>query len=417
MLEHLNLPPELKDKAQKAWAVAKPVVQAAGRTLNTLMTAGRTPTLGDTFSHLCVVGLNKSELLLAGERTPVFADAWQDLADDNLRKGLGLVFFAPRTLEGTPVNPYVFLAGDGAVGAGEGEDTAALAQQTMQGMGLLDFCRMPPAGPNQLNMVLAADVLFHWDVRDNYVLPTTATGWVRDVEQVLKGYPRTTKATLYTNWETDLLPPSDRITVRPLREMPVAEGVWLNQPTFQERYGTMVLAVALMAATGTWLLLHSQSSAIEDVNEQLRVVEQQIPQGGRMSDLAKAVAEEEKFMEKRELFYLAVKDTARAIGTSSMKFDNFEVKQPDPQVPPTDLVATIQAPKDAYQGWLQEEPIAKDVLMASALMTAIRKPPANVFKLEGLIPLTPALKELKALAKASNKGKNKPVVPEGEVQP
>src|SRR5690606_13401693 len=84
----------------------------------------------------------------------------------------------------------------------------SLAEQTVGPMALLDLCRISPATPNTVNMLLVADTLFHWDVKDNYVLPTTPTGWVRDVEQVLKSYPRTTRAHLYTQWETDILPPS-----------------------------------------------------------------------------------------------------------------------------------------------------------------------------------------------------------------
>lgn len=402
MLDKLNLPPNLKENAHRAWARVGPWLAQAGKATEKLLTAGRLPTLGETFSHLCIVGLNKSELLLAGEKTPVFSENWQDLADDNLRRGLALMFFAPRTLEGTPVNPHLFLMGEGKNDAdANAEGSLAMAEQALQGMGLLDFCRMTPSDPNRLNMVLAADVLFHWDVHDNYVLPTTNLSWVRDVEQVLKGYPRTTKAVIYTSWETDLMPPSERITILPLRELPIDEAVWLNKPTFQDKYGSHVLAIALLVATGMWFMLHSQQQSIDAVNEELRMVEQQIPNQGRMGDLSKAVSEQEKFLQRRELFYLSVKDTARAITTSQVKFVNFEVKQADPQTTPKEYIATIEAEKGAYTGWLQEEPIAKDVLMASALMTAIRKPPANTFKLEGLIPLELVWKDYKRLSKSA----------------
>jgi hypothetical protein len=53
-----------------------------------------------------------------------------------------------------------------------------------------------------------------------------------------------------------------------------------------------------------------------------------------------------------------------------------------------------------YEGWLQEEPIAKQVLLGSALMAAVRKPPSgNTFKIEGLVPLEPAWRDYKKLMK------------------
>lgn len=398
-MANLNLPPEIQQQAKRLWAAAGPVAAQVGRQLSALMSAGRAPTIGSTFKHICVVGLNRSELLLAGESNPVFGEAWQDLADDNLKRNLGLIFFAPRGLDGEPVNPYLFLAGD-AVADPDTVDanTLGLAQQMMGSMGLLDLCRMPPASPNTVNILLAGDVLFHWDVKDNYVLPTSATSWTRDIEQVIKGYPRTTKAVIYTNWDTDLLVKTDRITIRPLSDLPVPDEVWLNKPTTQEKYGNHVLAVALLVASATAGLLHLQGRGIDELNEQLRIVEQQIPREGRFTELARAVTEQEKLLQKRELFYLSVKDSARAINSANMKFANFEVKAPDPQEPPTEYIVTIEAEKDVYQGWLQEEPIAKNLLLGSALMVAVRKPPSgNAFKIEGLVPLESTWREYKKL--------------------
>ncbi|MCP5405451.1 MAG: hypothetical protein H6922_04425 [Pseudomonadaceae bacterium] len=408
MVQKPLLPPELAEKAKAFGEKMGPWLAKAGTALTMLLHAGRLPTLGDTFRHLCVVGLNRSELLLAGETTPVFADRWQDLADDNLKRGLGLVFFAPRTLEGKPVNPYLFLTADDTGEAEGAEGNLAAAQQDMAGMGLLDFCRMAPAQPNTVNIVIAADVLFHWDVNDNYVLPTTTTGWVRDVEQVLKGYPRTTKAALYTNWDTDLLPPSERIARHSLRDLPVDESAWLNKPTVQEKYGTHLLALSLLVATGTWFMLHMQNNAIEEVNDKLRAVEQQIPREGRFAEMARAVTEQEKMMQKRDLFYLAVKDAARTVEQAQMKLESFEVANPEPQEPPKSYIVTFEAVKGAYEGWLQEEPIAKDILLNSAMLEAIRKQPGNGFKLEGLIPLNPAWKaygQLKRPLAAEGEGK------------
>jgi hypothetical protein len=388
------------DRAGPYWRVVQPYAHTLGDQISHLVQSRTLSSVGGTFRSLCIVGLNRSELLLAGEETPLFADSWQELADDSLRRGLALLFFAPRGFDGEPVNPYLFLAGEAAEPGSEAAEanTLMLAQQQLAGLPLLDLCRITPAQPNTVNMLVAADVLFHWDVKDNYVLPTTPTTWARDVESVLKSYPRTTRANLYTAWETDLLPPSDRITVRGLRELPLALTTWLNRPTFQQQYGTLMLAAGLLAAGAAWALLTWNSHRVDDLNEELRVVEQQIPQEGRLSDLERTVTEQEKMLQKRELFYLAVKDTANAVTQSAFKADNFEVKNPDADNPPGQLLVTVEAKKDAYNGWLQEEPAAKNFLMSSAMVTAVRKSPSSLYRLEGLILLDPLWRQYQKLA-------------------
>ncbi|HEX2859496.1 MAG TPA: hypothetical protein VHP58_04805 [Alphaproteobacteria bacterium] len=356
--------------------------------------------VGDVFRSLCVVGLNRSELLLGGEKTPVFADSWQELVDESLRRGMALMFFAPRGTDGRPVDPYLFLTGEIA---GSGDEVAdanmqAMAAQQLGALPLIDLCRMAPATPNTINILIAADVLFHWDVKDNYVLPTAAATWVRDLDSVLKSYPRTTRANVYTAWETDLLQANDRITVRGLRELPLDPNTWLNRPTFQEQYGTLIMVLGLMMVATAWGILTLNGRRIDDMNEQLRVVEQQIPRGGKFADLERVVTEQERMMQKRELFYLAVKDTSRAIELSNFKAESFEVKNTDADTPPEQLLVTLEAKRDAYNGWLQEEPAAKGFVLNSALVAAVRKQPSALYKLEGLIPLNAAWRDYQKIA-------------------
>ena len=422
-----EIPPPLQDKlkplvdklepALKVWREqGLPVVRQVGgqvwdqlRALSGEMAekmakAGPQGSVGNAFRHLCVVGLNRSELLLQGESQSVFGDSWQELADESLRRHVGLIFFAPRGLDGRPVNPYLFLTGElaNAVADEEGlADTNAiqLAANMVGPMPLLDFCRMPPAEPNTVNVLLAADVLFHWDIKDNYVLTTTPTTWVRDVEQVLKSYPRTTKMVIYTQWDTDVLPPSERIKILRLRELPLDTAVWLNQPTFQEKYGLHILVAGMvflgLVFAGLWL----QGRGNASVADELRLGEQQIPRGGQFNDIEKAIGEQEKMFAKRELMGLVVRDMARAVAKSEMKITSFEVKVAEQNEVPKQYLVTIDADAAAYQGWLQQEPIARSLLMNSAVLDAVRKPPTpNGFKLEGLVDAQGLQREYRRVA-------------------
>lgn len=431
-LNNLKLPPQIQEKLEK-WLplvndymaraetylgpVAQLAVKEARKIWTQLAEAGITSSIGGTFRHICIVGLNRSELLLQGETQSVFSDNWQDLADNTIRRNMALIFFAPRGLDGLPVNPYLFLMGESENKTEEEEtnNAAMLAQQSIGNMPLLDFCRMSPAAPNTVNILIAADTLFHWDVKDNYVLPTTPTSWMRDLDQVLKSYPRTTKAVLYTQWETEILPPSERIRIQRLRDLPLDSQTWLNQPTVQEKYGSYVLlgavVVAVLAYGGLWL----KQRSLQNVTEQLRLVEQQIPRGGQFGDLEKAISEQEKMFRKRELFGVVVKDAARAVQNAKMKADNFEVRVPEPAEPPKNYLVTIEAMRNAYQGWLQEEPIAREIMRHSATFDAIRKPPTTSgFKLEALVEAGGLQKKYNLLAPKAPK--EQPVRKGGEEQ-
>lgn len=412
---YAKLPPEVQEALASIGHAVAPAVRALSESLRRAAASRKGASLGNAFKHLAVVGLNRTELSFQENTPSVFGDNWYDITDDVTRRNMALLFFAPRDFNGEPVNPYLLLAGDGDTQLPddpEAAENAMLQAQTfMGGIPLLDMCRMPPAEPNTINMLVAADVLFHWDVKDNYVLPTSGTGWIRDVEQVIKSYPRTTRAHLYTQWDAELLPTHERLTVHPLRELPLSSQVWLNRPTVQQAYGNHVLALGLLLAALTGAYVWFQQAKLSDLTEQLRVVEQQIPASAKYGDFQRAVSEQEKMMLRRELFFFTVKDTARALSLADFKTANFEVRNPDVQEPPKQLLVTAEAPRDTYTGWLEQEPVAKKVLLNSALLSAVRKPSGNTFKLEGLVELDKIWPAYKKLVEARQAASPSPTTP------
>ena len=84
-----------------------------------------------------------------------------------------------------------------------------------------------------------------------------------------------------------------------------------------------------------------------------------------------------------------------------MDAESIEIENPDIKRAPDVLIAEITANRNAYQGWLQEEPIAKGLLSHSVSVEAIRKPPGGgKFALEGLIDVKAFNASVKALLKA-----------------
>src|SRR5262245_52965315 len=82
--------PILKEHTEQIRTQLEPVwdyaVKEAKHFWAKLAEAGITSSVGSTFKHICVVGLNRSELLMAGEAQSVFSDSWQDLADDSIKR-------------------------------------------------------------------------------------------------------------------------------------------------------------------------------------------------------------------------------------------------------------------------------------------------------------------------------------------
>lgn len=360
--------------------------------------AAGVPLMGSRFRSIAIVGLTKSELVPSKSEASLYAEHWQDMVDDSMRKNLAMLFFAPRDLSNQPVNPYLFLGGEDL--EEDDEDEQAIFLQTLSGISLFDFCRLPPAPTEHVGVIGAGDVLFHWDGQDNYISPTSTNSWPSDLQRIMDGYPKNYTFTFYSNWNRDMLMDRPKnLVMQTMHELPLNEEAWVNKPTFQEKHGNSVLVASVIFAALCVSGLFMQKQQIMQLDEDIAIVEQQIPREGRYMRLLRPIREQEAQMRYRHLFPYIIKDVAESIHLSKMKVDNFEVRNPKPQSPPTQMIATIEAERDAYKGWLQEEPIAKAILMNSTTFEGLRKPPGNTFKLEGLVELRSFDKALKAALK------------------
>lgn len=342
--------------------------------------------LGTRFKNLCIIGLNRVEYFPEGSEESIFADTWQDVTDEQSRRNMALMFFAPRDLDGEPVDPYLYLT---ETGEDEDEQSVMLAHQAFGDIPLIDMCRLHKGPANTLQIVVAADIIFHWDMKDCYVQPTNPMNWVRDLQIILKSYPHTTDKIIYTSWDNTKLTELG-VSIRPISDLVVEEAVWLNKPSFQEKYGYLMVAFSIICAIVMYGLIYIQEQTIDDYAKQIRIVDAETPSDKNYPELNRALAEQMSYMQHRDLFPLIVKDVAFAIQSSGMKLHSLQIKSPDPKKPTDVLVATLKAEKGSYNGWLEEEPIAKAVLGQSVTMSAIRRPPGGQqFTLEGLIEMEP----------------------------
>lgn len=364
------------------------------------------------FKNLCFVGLNRVEFHPeAGD--VMFAENWMDLTDEHARRSMMLGFFAPRDLNGDPMDPEDVLT----MGQANTEESALNYLQQTRSISLFDFCRIQKAAPNTVNILVVADVIFHWDMNDNFVTPTSAESWVRDVAEITAYYPRQTKRVLYTAWDTSLAREELKdIEILGLRELPLDTGMWLNMPSIQEKYATHSIVAGIAIAVGIYAGLYYQGTQISDLQREVQIAQQRSGSTGNLRSVMQKVNEVENFQKHGSIFSLIIKDVALAIDSAGFSVDAFTIENPSPTSPADALIATITSKENAYRGFAQEEAIAKAILRNSATIVAVRKPPApNAirFTLEGLIPLQNVSKdvmEYQRIARANQ------AAPEGDNQ-
>ena len=341
--------------------------------------------IGSKFKNICFLGLNRVEYFPEQSEESIFADTWQDVTDEQSRRSLALLFFAPRGLDDDPMDPYIFLTESET----DDEQSILIAQQAFGDIPLIDMCRMRSKKANEVHILVTADIIFHWDLKDSYVQPTSPVSWVRDIQQILKTYPNTTERFIYTSWENNRINELGA-TLRPIHELEVDEDAWVNMPSFQEKYGFFVMFTSIIFAILAYLVVFLQGVDIDKLSAKIRTVDLETPSGKSYLELNRAISSQQKFMRYRGLMPFITTDIANAIQRSGMKIHSFEIKAPDPQKPADILLVTVKAQKDAYKGWLEEEPISKALLGQSVAMSAIRRPPGGShFAVEGVVELEP----------------------------
>ncbi len=343
------------------------------------------------FSSICIVGLNKSEITAPGMDS-MFADNWQSITDENSRKNMVLGFFAAREYDGSPGDPLMAIAGKH-----KDDDGFMTGLNTvLRGMALFDFFRGNNADANTLHIMAAADVIFHWDINDRYVQPTSENTWVRDIKEVIKQYPRTTQVNVYTNWKNEHFDELD-VEKHALMDIPLDMGMWVNKPNFQEKFGVHFLAAGIACAALTFAITQFQQSKIDNLQQQIRQVQSRIQGNSDLTTLISVVKTQEDYMRYKAMFPIVFQDVSNAIYKASLRTSSLKLNYTDNQRPTNNMLVTLESEKDAYKGFLEEEPIAKDFLKQSATLEAVRRPKRTVstrMKLEGLVNLQKTAQEI-----------------------
>lgn len=315
-----------------------------------------------------------------------------------------LGYFAPRDLSGEPMPPEDVLMGE------DDDDMAVSYLRQLKSISMFDLCRAKKAEPNTVHILLAADVVFHWDMTDNFITPTSNEEWVEDVKQILNNYPRQTTKHLYTAWDTNIAQQElDGVKFHSLDELPLDSGMWVNMPSMQEKYGNHSLIAGLLVAGGIYFGLNAQNAEIESLRQDVRRAQQASMFADSVRRTLNDINEIEEFIQYSGLNSLILKDLGSAIKYSGYKIDNYTLENPAPTKPTNILLATINSTERAYpEGYSQEEEAAAGIVRNSSTIMAIRKPSlTNTTRLilEALIPLPEVAQEVAEYQQASNRNR------------
>ena len=334
------------------------------------------------FKNRCFIGLNKVTFYTE-EGEILTGDNWLELTDEQARRNMMITFFAPRDLNGEPMDASTVLFED------NDEETDLLQQ--MKNVALFDMCQAQNAPPNTVNIVLVADVIFHWDNQDNYIQPTSDETWVDDLKEVLQGYPRTTKKYIYTDWEIPSSVDLADAEAHPSTDMPLDHSMWINKPNFQEQYGNHFLIAGVLLAIFAYVGLSFQESQIDAINEQTRDVNAQGNIYRDFSTIKEKVARIEQDNRYIGLFSFTFKDIALAIADIDMALNSYTLQKPNPRKASDVLITRLRVPTEEYPTFEKQEPLAENLLRTSVAIQKMRKPAERsrpeTFTLEGLVPL------------------------------
>lgn len=343
-----------------------------------------TPIPTQRFKNLCFIGLNHAELFLA-DGSALVADNWRELVDDRMRnRHLMMAFITPRDMDGDPMDPLTSFIDDRNT-----PDEVEAIRAGLKNIALFDLARIRPAGPNHLNILAVADVLFYWDMNGSYVNPTSPQTWQNDLKEILRFYPRTTEKHLYTHWETQGLE-EGTFTPHKIRELPLDSGMWVNMPSFHETYSTPFLVAGVLASVLVYGTLTMQSRTIEDLTQREHQLRTDSARLTTLKAASQDLTSQEAALRYRGFMATITKDVALAASDSKAQLESIQLEVVNHNDPQTRAVlVTLRTPQGAYKDFAQQEPVAKEILQYSTTIEALRKRPSDKgdFTLEGIVPL------------------------------
>ena len=336
------------------------------------------------FKNQCFIGLNKVSFHTADGEV-LIGDNWLELTDEQSRRNMMVAFFAPRDLNGEPMDPSTVLFSND-----DDEMNTDILQQ-MKSISIFDMCRVEKAVPNVVHIAVIADVVFHWDSKDNYIMPTSEETLLEDLKNVINDYPRTTKKHVYTDDGSLEKNELGEIELHPFSELPLDENMWINKPTFQEKHGTLLLIAGVLLAALTYGGLTYQEGKIDDINQKT----QALSKGNDLYPNYRALLQTVEVLEAQNrykgLFPFVFKDISLTVADINANVEEIALRTPTPNSVSDVLTTQLKFATEAYPSFDEQEPLAEDILRTSKTLTKIRKlserSGTQFFSLEGLIPL------------------------------
>lgn len=315
------------------------------------------------FSGMGFVGIKKVEYFSKEEESVIFSDILELLENRNYASNLMLGFFSVKPFGVEKVEKI-----DSIIAMNE-ETNDMLIKQSLKKAALFDFAEAETSSVDELNIIIAADCIVHWDAEGSYIQPTQENALNLDLEDIIKLYPASYKINIYT--QKDMTSFTYReFKQKSIFEVPVRSNMWYNQPTFQQIYGNTMLTAGLITMALAYGALSWQEGKLEDLRSKASSFRSQninesfyISSNNELQDLTRS-------LESKDLLSIVTKDISNSLSKSGFKLDSIDLVK---KIDDGSILVTISSQENVHTQFSVQEPLAQRILENSSTIKAIKK--------------------------------------------
>lgn len=316
------------------------------------------------FTGMGFVGVKKVEYFSRTGESVLFDDIMELLENRNYISNLMLGFFSIKPFGTEKVEKV-----DSIIGMND-DSNEMLIKQSLKKAALFDFAEAIKSTVGQVNVLIVADAIIHWDSTGSYIQPTQENSLLLDLEDILRLYPASYKIVIYS--QKDL----SSFTMREFEQknvldVPVKTDMWYNQPNFQEIYGNTFLTAGLITLALAYGAMNWQEGKIKDLSSSINALQSQSINEGYYSSSDKELANLQEDIKYNGILSIITKDISNSLSKSGFKLEKMEfIKQTENK---DSMIVSIYSKEGSHTQFSVQEPLAQRILENSQTIKAIRK--------------------------------------------
>jgi hypothetical protein len=341
------------------------------------------------FSGMGFVGIKKVEYFSKEEESVVFSDILELLENRNYANNLMLGFFSVKPFGTEKVEKI-----DSIISMNE-ESNDMMIKQSLKKAALFDFAEAETTSIDEVNIIVVADCIIHWDAEGSYIQPTQENAINLDLEDIVKLYSPSYKITIYSQRDLSTFTYRE-FKQKSIFDVPVKSNMWYNQPTFQQIYGNTVLTAGLITMALAYGALSWQEGKLEDLRSKASSFRTQNINESFYTSSNTEFQELTRSVDSKNLLSIITKDISNSLSRSGFKLDSISLSK---NIEDGTVLVEISSKEDSHTQFSVQEPLAQRVLENSSTIKAIKKKTVSDARLvlEALVDIREVKNGLKVL--------------------